>query len=180
MSRSRPQLVVLLSLALVAGCGGRPSSQEQVALREQQRFLARCRAVQSQLTVRLDSFHAAERRLEAIRAELFPASEAPPPLDPEEQRRLTQEDQQTEQELHDQAVAAWREQEALRRERWLAERQVRQQQAVADLEAAAGSLQALAPSLLLSGSGAGAPSVQPRLDQQQLQRWRTCAAEPLP
>jgi hypothetical protein len=108
--------------------------------------------------------------LASVRQTVYRPSPGPKPLDPEEQRRLTIYDQQTEQDLYEQAVDAWRQQEAERRERW--ERAQAEKEAAAGeaLKAAASALRQVHPELLLDGAS-------PRLNPEEVERFRGCQPE---
>ena len=167
----RFRLLALLAVVVLAGCRSTaPLPQERERLAEQQRLLALCTRHQQRLPGLLERFAAAQRALAAVRKASYIPSPAPRPLDPEEQRRLTIYDQQTEQDLHEQAVDAWRQQEAERRERW--ERaQIAQEDAAAEaLQAAAAALRQVHPELLQAGAS-------PRLNTEEVERFRSCQPE---
>lgn len=164
-------LVPLLGVLLLVGCGPDPRLQaERARQAEQQRLLTLCQRLSSRLPPLLTRFEAAEQQLAAVRASTYVPTAGPKPLDPEEQRRLTIDDQQTEQELHDQAVDAWSRAEAERRERWEREQRSRERVALEALDAAAAPLRQLRPELLLPGS-------PPRLQAAEVERFRDCNAE---
>ena len=168
----RPRLLPgLLLLALTLGaCGRSPSTQKPRTSAGEGASLARCRAQQRSLPALLQQFQDTQAQLSALEGETYSPSPGPTPLDPDEQRRLTIYDQQTEQQLYDEAYAAWSRREAERRDRWWAERNQREQQIRATLAARAAALRAVSPALLLPG--------QPlRLNQPQLERWLACRPE---
>jgi len=164
-------LLPLMGAALLGGCGPDPRTvAERQRLAEQQRWIQQCQQLRPRLPQLLLAFEAAERDLAAVRAATYTPTPGPKPLDPNEQRRLTLEDQQTEQDLHDQAVEAWRLVEDQRRERWVRSQAARQQQAGVELDQAAAGLRQLHPDLVLAGS-------PPRLNASEVQRFRACSAE---
>ena len=167
----RFRLLALLAVVVVTGCRSTaPSPQERERLAEQQRLLSLCTRNQQRLPDLLERFDAAQSRLASLRQTVYTPSPGPKPLDPEEQRRLTIYDQQTEQDLYEQAVDAWRQQEAERRERW--ERAQAEKQAAAGeaLKAAASALRQVHPELLLDGAS-------PRLNPEEVERFRSCQPE---
>jgi hypothetical protein len=93
-------------------------------------------------------------------------------LNPDEQRRLTIYDQQTEQALYNEAVAAWRRSEQAYRQSWQLDYQERQKRADQAQFAAAQALQRIDPQLLLPGD-------PPRLADAQVERYRLCVSESL-
>jgi hypothetical protein len=164
-------LLPLMGAALLGGCGPDPRTvAERQRLAEQQRWIKHCQQLRPRLSQLLQAFEAAERDLAAVRAAPYTPTPGPKPLDPNEQRRLTLEDQQTEQDLHDQAVEAWRLVEDQHRERWERSQAARQQQAVEEHDQAAAGLRRLHPDLLLAGA-------LPRLNDPVVQRFRACSAE---
>jgi hypothetical protein len=167
----RFRLLALLAVVVATGCRSTaPSPQERERLAEQQRLLSLCTRNQQRLPDLLERFDAAQSRLASLRQTVYTPSPGPKPLDPEEQRRLTIYDQQTEQDLYEQAVDAWRQQEAERRERW--ERAQAEKQAAAGeaLKAAASALRQVHPELLLDGAS-------PRLNPEEVERFRSCQPE---
>lgn len=166
-----PLLLPLMAVLLLVGCG--PDSQtlaERERQAEQQRLLNLCRRVRPTLPQQLSRFAAAQQELAAVRSNTYLPSPGPKPLDPEEQRRLTIDDQQIEQELHDQQVEAWRRTEAQRRARWEREQVERERRASRALDQAADSLRQLHADLLVPGSS-------PRLNAGEVERFRDCNAE---
>ena len=167
----RFRLLALLAVVVLAGCRSTaPSPQERERLAAQQRLLALCARHQQRLPGLLERFDAAQRTLAAARQISYTPSPAPKPLDPEEQRRLTIYDQQTEQEIYEQAVDAWRQQEAERRERWEQAQAAKQAAAAEALKAAASALRQVHPELLLAGAS-------PRLNAEEVERFRSCQPE---
>jgi hypothetical protein len=167
----RFRLLALLAVVVISGCRSTaPSPQERERLAQQQRLLALCTRNQQRLPALLERFDAAQSRLASLRQTVYTPSPGPKPLDPEEQRRLTIYDQQTEQDLYEQAVDAWRQQEAERRERW--ERAQAEKEAAAGeaLKAAASALRQVHPELLLDGAS-------PRLNPEEVERFRSCQPE---
>jgi len=118
----------------------------------------------------LRRFEAAQQALADVRERRFPATVPPEPLDPDEQRRLTIYDQQTEQDLYEQAVAVWERKEAARRDVWQADQRRRENAATESLKAAAAALQQLHPELVQLGD-------PPRLNETELVRLRVCRLE---
>lgn len=170
MSR-RLRLLPLLLVLVLLGCS---ADRRSVADRERQarlqRLLQACRQQQQRLPSLLDAFAAAESRLADIRNRSYVASAPPTPLNPDEQRRLTIYDQQVEQDLHEQAVDAWRRSEAEQRERWERDQQGQQQEALDALLSAALPLRQLHGDLLVPGS-------PPRLNGPEVERFRQCKPE---
>ena len=167
----RFRLLALLAVVLLAGCRSTaPSPQERERLAAQQRLLVLCTRHQQRLPGLLERFAAAQRALAAVRQTSYTPSPAPKPLDPEEQRRLTIYDQQTEQEIYEQAVDAWRQKEAERRERWERARAAQEDAAAEALKGAAAALQQVHPELLLAGAS-------PRLNTEEVERFRNCQPE---
>ena len=167
----RFRLLALLAVVVVTGCRSTaPSPQERERLAEQQRLLSLCTSNQQRLPGLLESFDAAQSRLASVRQAPYTPSPGPKPLDPEEQRRLTIYDQQTEQDLYEQAVDAWRQQEAERRERWEQAQAAKEVAAAEALKAAASALRQVHPELLLAGAS-------PRLNPKEVERFRSCQPE---
>ena len=167
----RFRLLALLAVVCVAGCKpSGPSLQERERLAEQQRLLALCQRLQPRLPAALERFVLAQQELAAMRQSSYAPTAPPKPLDQEEQRRLTIYDQQTEADLHEQAMEAWRLAETDRRERWEAEHSAQERAAAEAFNAAANSLQQLHPELLLAGS-------PPRLNRDELERFSSCKPE---
>lgn len=167
----RHRLLPLLAVVLLAGCGPDPTTvAERERRAEQQRLLELCQRQRQQLPALLERFQTAERALAAVQDDSYSPTPPPRPLDPEEQRRLTIYDQQTEQDLHEQEVDAWRRSEAERRERWERQHRTRERAALEALNAAAAPLRQLHPELLQ----VGAP---PRLNAAEVERFRECSAE---
>ena len=167
----RFRLLALLAVVVVSGCRSTaPSPQERERLAQQQRLLALCTSNQQRLPALLERFDAAQRQVSAVRQTAYSPSPAPQPLDPEEQRRLTIYDQQTEQDLHEQAVDAWRQQEAARRERWERTQAAQVDAAETALKGAAAALRQVHPELLL-------PGASPRLNDAEVERFRLCQPE---
>lgn len=161
----------LVAAALLGGCGPDPRTLAQrQRLADQQRLLRLCQQIRPRLRVLLPPFEAAERDHTQVRAATYVATPGPKPLDPNEQRRLTLEDQQTEQALHDQAVEAWSRAEAERRGRWEQQQAAQEQEALQALAQAAVPLRQLHPQLLL-------PGTPPRLNTTEVMRFRDCSAE---
>lgn len=164
-------LLPLLAVVLLAGCGPDPTTvAERERRAEQQRLLELCQRQRQKLPELLARFEAAETSLAAVQADTYTPTPGPRPLDPEEQRRLTIYDQQIEQDLHEQAVDAWRRAEAERRERWERAHRAQERSALDALNAAAAPLRQLHPELLQ----VGAP---PRLNNAEVERFRQCSAE---
>ncbi|MEY3767906.1 MAG: hypothetical protein RLZZ11_976 [Cyanobacteriota bacterium] len=167
----RFRLLPLLAVVLLASCRSNvPSPQERERLAEQQRLLKLCERHRPQLPALLKRFEVAEQQLASIRQTPYTPSAPPKPLDPEEQRRLTMDDQQTEQDLYEQAVDAWQQREAVRRDRWEAEHTAREQAAVDALTAAASALRQIHAELLLSAE-------PPRLNSPEVERFSSCQPE---
>jgi hypothetical protein len=167
----RFRLLALLAVVCVAGCKpSGPSLQERERLAEQQRLLALCQRLQPRLPSALERFVLAQQELAAVRQSSYAPTAPPKPLDPEEQRRLTIYDQQTEEDLHEQAMEAWRLAETDRRERWELEHTKQEQAAREAFHAAASSLQQLHPELLQAGT-------PPRLNLPEVDRFRACPPE---
>jgi hypothetical protein len=167
----RFRLLALLAVVCAAGCSSNaPSVQERERLAEQQRLLALCQTLQPRLPAALQRFETAQRQLAAVRQSTYQPTAPPKPLDQEEQRRLTIYDQQTEEDLHEQAVEAWRRVESDRRERWEAEHSAQERAASNAFNAAANSLQQLHPELVQAGS-------PPRLNREEVERFRSCQPE---
>lgn len=169
----RFRLLALLVVVCLAGCRSQgPSLQERQRLAEQQRLTALCERLQPRLPALLRRFAAAQQALADVRERRFPATAPPEPLDPDEQRRLTIYDQQTEQDLYEQAVAVWERKEAERRDVWQADQRRRENAATESLKAAAAALQQLHPELVQLGE-------PPRLNETELVRLRVCRLEQL-
>ena len=167
----RFRLLALLAVVCVAGCKpSGPSLQERERLAEQQRLLALCQRLQPRLPAALERFVLAQQELAAVRQSSYAPTAPPKPLDQEEQRRLTIYDQQTEEDLHEQAMEAWRRAESERRERWELEHTKQEQAAREAFDAAASSLQQLHPELLQAGT-------PPRLNLPEVDRFRACPPE---
>ncbi|MFM2172647.1 MAG: hypothetical protein RLZZ54_574 [Cyanobacteriota bacterium] len=167
----RFRLLALLAVVCVAGCKpSGPSLQERERLAEQQRLLALCQRLQPRLPAALERFVLAQQELAAVRQSSYAPTAPPKPLDQEEQRRLTIYDQQTEEDLHEQAMEAWRLAESERRERWEAEHSAQERAAAEAFNAAANSLQQLHPELLQAGS-------PPRLNRDEVERFSSCKPE---
>ena len=167
----RFRLLALLAVVVVTGCRSTaPSPQERERLAEQQRLLSLCTSNQQRLPGLLERFGTAQSRLASVRQATYTPSPGPKPLDPEEQRRLTIYDQQTEQDLYEQAVDAWRQQEAERRERWEQAQAAKEAAAAEALKAAASALRQVHPELLLAGAS-------PRLNPEEVERFRSCQPE---
>ena len=137
---------------------------------KQQQLLDLCLRVQPRLPAALQRFNSAQQELVAVRTATYLPSAPPKPLDPEEQRRLTIYDQQTEQDLYEQSVETWRRAEADRRDRWERQQSQRDRNAADAFNAAAQSLQQLHPELLRVGS-------PPQLNNEEVERFRTCKPE---
>ncbi len=167
----RFRLLPLLAVLLLASCrSNAPSPQERERLAEQQRLLSLCKRHQERLPALVERFNTAQTQLAAVRAKAYVPSPAPQPLDPEEQRRLTIYDQQAEQDLYEQAVDAWRRQEAERRERWERQQTSEESAAAEALNRAAAALRQVYPELLLAGA-------EPRLNPPELERFSRCQPE---
>jgi len=167
----RRLLAALMLLAVLVACGrGGVSEADRQRQLQQRRDLAHCRAERPRLPQLLARFQASREELLGLRAELYRPSAGPKPLDPEEQSRLTLDDQQTEQEQHDEAMEAWREQERQRRAAW--ERQQAQRLAASEqrLAQAAAALRQMSPTLLQAGSS-------PQLNGAAVERYRSCRPE---
>ena len=164
----RIRLLPLMAVLLLASCTSKaPSPEERERLAEQQRLLSLCQRHQQQLPELLSRLDAAQQGLARVKEQAYVPSSAPAPLDPEEQRRLTIYDQQSEQDQYEQAVDVWRRREAERRERWEAEQAAQQRAAVQQLNAAAQALRQVNAELLLPGS-------PPRLNSAEVDRFRSC------
>lgn len=164
-------LVVLALLAgAQAGCRRSPSEAERRQAAERQRALESCRRYRGDLPQRLERFTAERQALLALRAETYRPIPGPKPLDPEEQSRLTIYDQQSEQELYEQALAAWQEREQLRRAAWAVRQRERLRSAEASFGRAAAALRQVSPALL---DGAAVPATRP----EEVARYRSCAPE---
>ena len=169
----RFRLLPLLVVVLLASCRSTaPSPQERERLAEQQRLLSLCTRNQERLPLLLDRFQAAQQQRAEIESATYTPSPGPKPLDPEEQRRLTIYDQQAEQDVYEQAVETWRRQEAERRERWEREQASQEASAAEALNRAATALRQVHPELLLAGPGAA-----PRLNEPEVERFRSCQPE---
>jgi Skp family chaperone for outer membrane proteins len=169
----RFRLLPLLVVVLLASCRSTaPSPQERERLAAQQRLLSLCTRNQERLPRLLQTFQTAQNQLAEIASATYTPSPGPKPLDPEEQRRLTIYDQQVEQDLYEQAVDAWRRQEAERRERWEREQASQKAAAAETLNRAATALRQVHPELLLAGAGAA-----PRLNEPEVERFRSCQPE---
>ena len=167
----RFRLLPLLAVLLLASCtSNAPSPQERERLAEQQRLLLLCQRHQQQLPELLRRFEAAQQGLARVSEQSYVPSSAPKSLDPEEQRRLTIYDQQSEQDQYEQEVDAWRRTEAERRERWEAEQAAKQRNAVQAFKAAAQGLRQVHSELLLPG----APL---RLNSAEVARFSSCQPE---
>jgi hypothetical protein len=167
----RFRLLALLAVVCLAGCrSNAPSLQERERMAKQQQLLELCLRVQPRLPGALQRLNAAQQELASVRAATYLPSAPPKPLDPEEQRRLTIYDQQTEQDLYEQAVESWRRAEADRRERWEKQQSERESNAVSALNGAVQSLQQLHPELLRVDS-------PPQLNDEEVERFRTCKPE---
>lgn len=162
----------LLSLAwMLAACSGRapappspPSSSTDAAQ------LARCRRYQAPLPALLEQFRASQAAQQAVAAERYSPTAPPKPLDPEEQRRLTVYDQQTEQEAYDEAHRLWLAAEAQRQQQWQRQQDQRLQQSAAALAEHAAALKAVSDELVIA-----APV--PQLNTSALERWLQCRPE---
>jgi len=164
-------LVVLALLAgAQAGCRRSPTEAERRQAAERQRALESCRRYRGDLPQRLERFTAERQALLALRAETYRPIPGPKPLDPEEQSRLTIYDQQSEQELYDQALAAWQEREQLRRAAWAVRQRALLQVAEANFDGAAAALRQVSPALL---DGAAVPATRP----EEIARYRNCSPE---
>jgi hypothetical protein len=167
----RFRLLALMAAMCLAGCGSNaPSLQEREQMAKQQQLLDLCLRVQPRLPAALQRFNSAQQELVAVRAATYLPSAPPKPLDPEEQRRLTIYDQQTEQDLYEQSVETWRRAEAGRRDRWERQQSQRDRNAADAFNAAAQSLQQLHPELLRVGS-------PPQLNNEEVELFRTCKPE---
>lgn len=167
----RFRLLALLAVVCAAGCSSNaPTVQERERLAEQQRLLALCQTLQPRLPAALQRFERAQQQLAVVRQSTYQPTEPPKPLDQDEQRRLTIYDQQTEADLHEQAVEAWRRAESERRERWEAEHSAQERAAADAFNAATNALQQLHPELLQAGS-------PPRLNPNEVERFGTCQPE---
>jgi hypothetical protein len=167
----RFRLLPLLAVVLLASCRSiGPSPQERERLAEQQRLLTLCERNQEQLPAVLKRFEAAQKQLASVRDSAYSPSAPPKPLDPDEQRRLTIYDQQTEQDLYEQAVDAWRRQESERRERYERAYAQREAAAVEQLTTAAAAVRQIHPELLLAGT-------PPRLNNAEVERFSRCQPE---
>ena len=129
-----------------------------------------CQRLQPRLPAALERFVLAQQELAVVRQSSYAPTAPPKPLDQEEQRRLTIYDQQTEEDLHEQAMEAWRLAETDRRERWELEHTKQEQAAREAFDAAASSLQQLHPELLQAGT-------PPRLNFPEVDRFRACPPE---
>jgi hypothetical protein len=166
---------LLLLVMLLVGCSPVFRSGDGDRLdqrRSQQLFLKRCRMHQQQLPLLLQRFEQAQQHAALIARERYVPAPAPPALNPDEQRSLTIYDQQTEQALYNEAVAAWRRSEQALRQSWQLDHQERQKRADQAQFAAAQALQRIDPQLLLPGD-------PPRLADAQVERYRLCVSESL-
>ena len=162
----------LLALAwMLAACSGRsPQPPPRGADAVDSAKLARCRRSQAALPELVARFRASEAEQQRLAAERYSPSPGPKPLDPEEQRRLTIYDQQTEQEQYNEAQRLWLAQEAERRQQWQSRQDQRLQQAAAALAEHAAALKAVSDELVIA-----APV--PRLNTPALERWLQCRPE---
>jgi len=168
----RPLAIVVLVATLLASCSRRDEHQlqQQRAAEQQRRQLqAQCQRDRRQLPPLLEAFTASRGRVAAIEAEAYVPSAPPPPLDPDEQRRLAPYDQEIEQEQYDQRRAEWEAQEQQRRAAWRRERAARLQRARAQDTAAVAALRLRYPALLTAAE-------PPQLLTAQRDRLLGCAA----
>jgi hypothetical protein len=168
--RQRQLMGALVFLSLLAGCQWGPTEAQRRQAAERQRALAQCRRHQAALPQLLARFEADRLGLLARKAEVYAASPAPRPLDPDEQSRLTIYDQQSEQEQYDQALALWQEREQRRRGAWEARQAVRLQEAEQAFRRTAAALRQVSPELLDSGT-------PPNLQRDAVGRYRSCRPE---
>jgi len=167
----RFRLLPLMAVLLLASCkSNAPSPKERERLAEQQRQLALCQRHQARQPELLKRFAAAQQQRARVNERVYQPSAAPQPLDPEEQRRLTIYDQQSEQDQYAQAVDAWRRTEADRRDRWEADQTAQQSAALQALNGAAQALRQVHAELILPGS-------LPRLNSAEVERFRSCEPE---
>jgi hypothetical protein len=116
----------------------------------------RCRQLWQQLQPPLARFQDQRRQLQATEWEVYSHGPGqPPPLDPEEQRRLAPYDQEIEEEQHRQALEAWQQQERDRRSAWRQAHALRLEQARSALDRAAASLRRLEPRLVDAAAPTG-------------------------
>lgn len=147
--RQRPRAITVLLILLLAGCADRQRRQaEQDRLKAQQLQHTRCLQTRRALLPLLAAWDRDDARLMRLRAEVYVPTAPPTPLDPEEQRRLTINDQDVEQEAYQQVYAAWQELNDQRRRAWLAEWNQRLEGAVRDRAVRAQALRRVAPSLV--------------------------------
>jgi hypothetical protein len=167
-------LAALLLVAWLAACSSRQPKPVDPNLTKaeelKRKALQQCRRYRGSLPLLSQRFTETQGRLKAIAAERFVSAMPPLPLDPEEQRLLTIYDQETEQQLYDEAQAAWKRSEAERRQVWEQAKAQRQAAAEQELEQLADQLRSISPDLLQAE-----PPV--RLNQPQLKRYLSCKPE---
>lgn len=170
-----PLVLAALLLPGLISCGPSRdlrSEQRQRAAEQRRRALAsQCRRDRALLPPLIEALRGREQELAALEAETYRPSAGPPPLDPDEQRRLAVYDQEIEQEQYDQALAAWQERESRRRAAWREEHRQRLAEARERRAAAVAALQARGPGLLSAAD-------PPQLNQAELKRRLSCGAEP--
>lgn len=171
MTARRPLAFLLLLVTLLAGCRGPDDRaiQQKRAAAEQQRRQAQqaCLQTRRMLPPLLEGFSRSRDRLASVEADAYVPSPAPPPLDPQEQRRLAFYDQEIEQEQYDQAQAAWQERESQRRAVWRRDRAARLDVARRQHAASVAALRRAYPSLLTA-------SDSPRLIAAERERLLAC------
>jgi len=167
-------LAVLLLVVWLGACssrGRKPVDPTLSKAEEQQRkALQQCRRYRQSLPLLRQRFGETQKRLQAIAAERFVPAMAPLPLDPEEQRLLTIYDQETEQQIYDEALAAWKRSEAERRQVWEQARAQRRAAAEQERDQLAEQLRTISPDLLRSGNPLS-------LNPEQMQRYLSCKPE---
>ena len=170
-----PRLLAALMLVLWLGaCSSRRPKPVDPTLSKaeelQRKALQQCRRYRQSLPLLRQRFADTQTRLQAIAAERFVPAMPPLPLDPEEQRLLTIYDQETEQQLYDDAVAAWTRSEAERRQVWEQARAQRKAAAVQERDQLAEQLRTISPDLLRPGDPLS-------LNPEQMQRYLSCKPE---
>ena len=166
--RQRPRAIPLLLILILAGCSDQAAQRrQQQRLRVEQQRQERCRHDRRSLPPLLAALARSEDQWAWVRAEVYVPTPAPPPLDPDEQRRLAIYDQEVEQDHYQQAYAAWQEREWQRRAAWRSDHLARLDEAVRQRSARAAALRRVAPSLLTA-------SDPPRLNTVERDRRLRC------
>lgn len=170
-----PRLVAVLLLVVWLGaCASRrpkPVDPTLSKAEEQQRkALQQCRRYRGSLPLLSQRFSDTKKRLQAIAGERFVPAMPPLPLDPEEQRLLTIYDQETEEQIYNDAQAAWKRSEAERRQVWEQARGQRQAAAEQELDQLAEQLRSISPDLLAAQEPLA-------LNAAQMQRYLSCKPE---